>query len=141
MIHRLALCLLLAGCAGARQDAVRPARLAVSAAADALARAQQIELLRIRLAVMNRAMACEQPTKECGARAVALGFDDEQENIRRLLTLEETQSALASAITAFDGCRESGGNVEACEARAFALIQSLAPRLLELTDALRKAVR
>lgn len=143
MIRSLPLCcLLLAGCGpGARQDAVRPARVAVSDAADALSRAQEIELLRIRLAVLARAKACTEQNTACVDTSLTLGYADEATNIARIETLTEAQQLFAEAIQAFDNCAPNGGNVEACEARAVIALTAMLPKVKALTDALRRAVK
>lgn len=138
--------LLLSGCAASTsRDLVRPARMAVSEAADAVARAQEVELLRIRVAVMNHAMRCDRDDGACLDEAVEAGFEDEEANVSRITTLGEVQRELALAIQAFDACtakdRTSKESAEACQARALAALRPMLPKVQALTEALRKAVQ
>ena len=117
--------------------AVRPARVASNAAADALVIAQRLEVARIKQVATANMLACPADDVACRTGAVDAAFSSEQPRIAAINTAVKTQNDVAVALVSFDSCLTE--NSQPCMAAAIARIAPLAPELARLLEQVKGA--
>lgn len=136
----LVLATLAAGCSSPAA-AVRPARVASNAAADALAVVMRLEIARIKQVAVKNELSCPASDVMCLTGAIDAAFSTEKPRIDAIRAAIAAQNAVAEAVVQFDACSQSGGNVQACEADAIARVLPLAPELARLLEQAKGATK